>query len=47
MLRETSSELRELEAKLKCAYVTKELACQIAEKKAAQLESQVSKNIVY
>ncbi|XP_063245045.1 meiosis-specific nuclear structural protein 1-like isoform X2 [Bacillus rossius redtenbacheri] len=37
-IRETSVELRELEAKLRAAYFTKELYAQIAEKKVAKLE---------
>lgn len=34
-MRESSEELKTLEAKLKAAYVSKELAAQIAEKRAA------------
>ncbi|GLV45297.1 hypothetical protein CBL_05397 [Carabus blaptoides fortunei] len=37
-LRETSVELRELEAKLRCAYVTKELSAQLAEKEYLKMK---------
>jgi hypothetical protein len=40
-LRESSIELRDLEAKLRAACVSKDLATQIAEKKAARLEEKV------
>lgn len=40
-LRENEPELRELERKLRQAYVAKELACQIAQKKADQLEEKI------
>lgn len=40
-LRETSVELRELEAKLRCAYVTKELSAQLAEKEYLKMKQKV------
>nr|CAD7425916.1 unnamed protein product [Timema monikensis] len=40
-LRETSIELKDLEAKLRAAYVTKELAAQLAEKEAAKMEEKI------
>ncbi|XP_044734922.1 meiosis-specific nuclear structural protein 1-like [Chrysoperla carnea] len=40
-LRENDPELRELERKLRLAYAAKELACQIAQKKAEELEQKV------
>jgi hypothetical protein len=42
-LRESSVELRNLEAQLRTAYVSKELAAQLAEKKSARLEEKVRK----
>lgn len=43
-LRESSEELKTLEAQLRAAYVSKELAAQIAEKKAAAIQEKVSFN---
>ena len=40
-IRETSLELRELEAKLKAAYMNKELAAQRAEKEAREYDLKV------
>jgi hypothetical protein len=40
-LRENCHELRELESKLRTAYVAKELATQLAEKNAKKLEDKV------
>lgn len=40
-LRENCPELRELESKLRQAYVTKELMAQLAEKNARKLEDKV------
>jgi hypothetical protein len=40
-IRESSIELKDLEAKLRAAYVSKELAAQLAEKEAARLEEKV------
>lgn len=42
-LRESSVELKELEAQLRTAYVSKELAAQLAEKEAARMEEKVRK----
>lgn len=44
-LRESSDELKTLEARLRAAYVSKELAAQIAEKKAAAIQEKVSFNL--
>lgn len=44
-LRESSEELKTLEAQLRAAYVSKELAAQIAEKKAAAIQEKVSFNL--
>lgn len=40
-MRENDPEIRELERKLRLAYAAKELACQIAQKKAEELEQKV------
>lgn len=40
-LRENSQELRDLERKLKAAYVNKELAAQIAQKQAEKINEKV------
>ena len=42
-LRESSIELRNLEAQLRAAYITKELAAQVAEKEAAKMKEKVRK----
>lgn len=44
-MRESSEELKTLEAQLRAAYVSKELAAQIAEKKAAAIQEKVSFNL--
>lgn len=41
ILREQEPELRELEAKLRSAYITKELTAQIAEREAARLQKKL------
>lgn len=41
-LRESSEELKTLEARLRAAYVSKELAAQIAERRAAEAMEKVS-----
>lgn len=41
LLRQNCPELRQLEAQLKTAYVTKELAAQIAEKEAQKINEKV------
>lgn len=43
-MRENNSELRELEAKLRAAYVTKELSAQIAEKEYLKLKQKMAEN---
>ena len=43
-IREDSEELRELEAKLKAAYVSKERKTQIAEKQARTMEERVCRS---
>ena len=40
-IRETSEEIRELEAKLKAGYMNKERAAQLAEKAARKMEEKV------
>lgn len=40
-LRETSMELKELQSKLRAAYVNKELCAQKAEREAARIEAKV------
>ena len=45
-LREESEELRILEAQLRTAYVAKENAFQLAERRARQLQEQVGKGVV-
>jgi hypothetical protein len=42
-LRESSVELKKLEAQLRTAYVSKELAAQLAEKESARMEEKVRK----
>jgi len=42
-LRESSIELRNLEAQLRAAYISKELAAQMAEKEAARMKEKVRK----
>ena len=42
-LRESSIELRNLEAQLRTAYISKELAAQLAEKEAARMKEKVKK----
>lgn len=44
LLRENSHELRDLERKLKAAYVNKELAAQIAQKELEKANRKVKKN---
>uniref|UniRef100_A0A1B6CBQ1 Meiosis-specific nuclear structural protein 1 n=1 Tax=Clastoptera arizonana TaxID=38151 RepID=A0A1B6CBQ1_9HEMI len=46
-LRESSQELRELESKLKAAYVTKELTAQLAEKELIKMEEKLQEQKVY
>lgn len=46
-LRENCHELRELESKLRAAYVSKELAAQRAEKEAQKLQDKVIKTIIF
>lgn len=46
-LRESSEELKCLEARLRAAYVSKELAAQIAEKRAAAKQEKVSSSKQY
>lgn len=41
ILREQSPELKELESKLRAAYIQKELTAQLAEKEAAKIQSKV------
>ena len=45
-IRETSYEIRELEAKLKAGYMNKERAAQLAEKEARKQEEIVSSNLL-
>jgi len=44
-IRETSYEIRELEAKLKAGYMNKERAAQLAEKEARRQEEKVQTNL--
>ena len=45
-IRETSLEIRELEAKLKAGYMNKERAAQLAEKEARRTEEMVSTLVI-